>query len=229
MRTLMAMALTAAMVAPIYAQRQRGQGRGGFGGGMFGPPSGAMLLNSEDVQKDLKLTDEQKTKVKDFQTKRMEAMRELFSGGERPDREKMQEIRKKNQEEDAKFLKDALTADQNKRLKQIGYQTAGVMVFSNPDVQSQLKLTDEQKEKIKEIGDQMRKDMQDLRSGGGRPTPEQTKKMEALRKEAKDKVTDVLTADQKKTWEEMTGPKFTGKIQTPGFGGGRRRGGAGGN
>lgn len=232
MRTLMALVLTAAMVAPIYAQRQRGQGRGGFGGGMFGPPSGVMLLNSEDVQKDLKLTDEQKTKVKDFQTKRLEAMRELFSGGERPDREKMQEIRKKNQEEDAKFVKDTLTADQAKRLKQIGYQTGGVTVFASEDVQKELKLTDEQKEKIKGIMDQMRKDMADIRggAGGGRPmqlTPEQQKKVEALRKEANEKLQDVLTADQKKTWETMTGPKFEGKIQPPG--GGRRRGGANGN
>jgi Spy/CpxP family protein refolding chaperone len=229
MRTLMALVLTAAMVAPVYAQRQRGQGGRG---GMFGPPSGAMLLGSEDVQKDLKLTDEQKEKYKEFSTKQREAMRELFAGGERPDREKMQEIMKKNQEEGAKFVKDNLTADQAKRLKQIGYQVGGVNVFASEDVQKELKLTDEQKEKIKGIMDQMRKDMADIRGGtgggGGRPmlTPEQQKKMEALRKEATEKVHEVLTADQKKTWETMTGPKFEGKIQPPG--GGRRRGGANG-
>ncbi len=232
MRTLMAMVLTAAMVAPVYAQRQRGQG--GRGGGFGMQQAGIGLLRSEDVQKDLKLTDEQKTKVKDFQTKQQAAMRELFSGGERPDREKMQEIMKKNQEESQQFLKDTLTADQNKRLKQIGYQVAGPGVFNMPDVQKELKITDEQKEKITEINNQMRKDMADLRGGGagggrGRPmlTPEQQKKVEALRNEAKEKTMDVLTADQKKTFETMTGPKFTGKIQT-GPPGGRRRGGAGG-
>lgn len=232
MRTMLALVLTAAMVAPLYAQRaQRGQGGRGGARGMFGAPTGAMLLASEDVQKDLKLTDEQKEKYKAFSTKQQEAMRELFSGGERPDREKMQEIMKKNQEESAKFVKDTLTADQGKRLKQIGYQVGGVNVFASEDVQKELKLSDEQKEKIKGIMDQMRKDMADIRggAGGGRPmqlTPEQQKKAEALRKEATEKVQEVLTSDQKKTWETMVGPKFEGKIQRPGAG---RRRGAGGN
>ena len=232
MRTMLALVLTAAMVAPLYAQRaQRGQGGRGGARGMFGAQSGAMLLASEDVQKDLKLTDEQKEKYKAFSTKQQEAMRELFSGGERPDREKMQEIMKKNQEESAKFVKDTLTADQGKRLKQIGYQVGGVNVFASEDVQKELKLSDEQKEKIKGIMDQMRKDMADIRggAGGGRPmqlTPEQQKKAEALRKEATEKVQEVLTSDQKKTWETMVGPKFEGKIQRPGAG---RRRGAGGN
>jgi Spy/CpxP family protein refolding chaperone len=199
---------------------------------MFGAPTGAMLLASEDVQKDLKLTDEQKEKYKAFSTKQQEAMRELFSGGDRPDREKLQEIMRKNQEEAAKFVKDTLTADQGKRLKQIGYQVGGVNVFASEDVQKEMKFTDEQKEKIKGILDQLQKDRRDVfgGGGGGRPmgglSPEQQKKMEALNKEAMEKAHEVLTSDQKKTWETMVGPKFEGKIQRPGAG---RRRGAGGN
>src|SRR5689334_4166360 len=66
MRTLTSLVLVAALAVPVFAQ-QRQRGGGGFGGGMFG--GGTALLNNEDVQKDLKITDEQKTKIKEFNDK----------------------------------------------------------------------------------------------------------------------------------------------------------------
>src|SRR5437868_3356951 len=106
MRTLTALMVTAVLAVPVFAQRPQ-RGGGGFGGGMGG---GAMLLGNEDVQKDLKLTDEQKTKIKEFQTKQQEAMRALRPPqGEQPDFEKMREAGRKMQEEATKFMKDTLT------------------------------------------------------------------------------------------------------------------------
>src|SRR5262245_19447588 len=116
MRSLFALIVTAAFTLPAYGQFQ-------FDAGMRG--GGTMLLRSDDVQKDLKLSDEQKEKVKAFQAKQSEAMREFFpQGGGNVDREKIQEGMKKAQEESAKFIKEALTEDQAKRLKQIGLQSA---------------------------------------------------------------------------------------------------------
>jgi Spy/CpxP family protein refolding chaperone len=232
MRTLTALMLTAVIALPAMAQRPQRPGGGGMG---FGPPTGVALLRSEDVQKDLKLSDEQKEKVKTYLAKQGEEMRSAFGGGGRPDQEKVAELRKKMQEENAKFQKDALTEEQNKRLKQIGYQVGGIAVFSTEDVAKELKITDEQKEKFKNIADQLRKDRQEVTGGGGggggggrRPmiSPDQQKKIDALVKEATEKAHDVLTADQKKTWESMIGAKFEGKIQQ-GFGGGRRPGAGG--
>src|ERR1051326_8376198 len=111
MRTLCALMLTAVLVVPAFAQRpQGGRGAGGFGGPMA-------ILASEDVQKELKITDEKKTKIKEFQDKQTAARRDAFPQGQQPDREKIQEFMKKSQEDTAKFLKDALTDDQTKRLK----------------------------------------------------------------------------------------------------------------
>src|SRR5581483_9214652 len=140
-------------------------GRGGFGGGMFG--GGPMLLANEGVQKELKLTDDQKTKVKEFTDAQMAKMREAFTGGQ-PDREKMQEMRKEMQEKGDKFVKDTLNADQQKRFKQIELQRDGLRAFQNADVQTALKLNDDQKEKLKGLGEEYMKDMQDLRGAGGR-------------------------------------------------------------
>lgn len=230
MRTFCALVLTAALAVPAFAQPPGGRGGRGMGGMMGGP---AMLLNSEDVQKDIKFTDEQKAKLKEFQAKRQEAMAELRNA----DMDQRQEMMKKLGEEATKFLKDTLTEEQSKRLKQIGLQnslkTNPGAAFASEETATALKLTDDQKSKIKEIADQLNKDRREVFGGGqgggggrgrGQMTPEQTKKLEALSKEAHEKIMEVLTGDQKKTLEDMQGKPFEGKIQM----GGGRRGGAGG-
>src|SRR5262249_44651612 len=119
---------------------------GGRGMGMFGGGGGAMLLGIEDVQKELKLTDEQKTKYKEFNDKQAAARREAFGGGGGGgggfDREKMQEFMKKSQEDTTKFLKDTLTEDQSKRLKQLGLQaslrTSAAFAFFTPSFQDMM-------------------------------------------------------------------------------------------
>src|SRR5262249_34696829 len=117
MRTLTALILTAALAVPAFAQRQR-PGGGGFGG--FG--GGPLMLARGDVQEELKPTDEPQTQGKEFNDKQAAARREAFGGGGQPDPEKMREMMTKMREESTKFLKDTLTEDQNKRLKQLTLQ-----------------------------------------------------------------------------------------------------------
>ena len=245
MRTVTALILTATLAVPAFAQQP--PRRGGGAGGMFGGGGPAGLLRSEDVQKELKLTDEQKTKLKEFNDKQAAARREAFGGGGGGggfDREKMQEFARKSQEETTKFLKDTLTEDQNKRLKQIGLQQSmktspagalftisfsqdGISLGEPTETGKALKVTDEQKDKIKSINEQSMKDIRELFTPGERPSADAQKKMENLRKEAAEKVMEVLTEEQRKTLKELQGEEFKGKIET-GPPGGRRPGGAGG-
>src|SRR5438309_9377464 len=102
------------------------------------------LQSSVVDHKELKLTDEQKTKVKEFTDAQREKMRDAFAGGQ-PDPEKFAEFRKTATEAADKLVKDTLNADQQKRLKEIQYQAMGVRAFSNEDVVKALKLTDDQK------------------------------------------------------------------------------------
>jgi Spy/CpxP family protein refolding chaperone len=209
---------------------QGGQGRGGFGGGMMGGATVAALLNLDGVQKELKVTDEQKTKIKEFSDAQRAKMQEAFSGGA-PDQEKMAEMRKAATEAGDKFVKDTLNADQQKRIKQLLYQAMGIRAFSNDDVVKTLSLTDDQKGKVKTLSDEMRKDqqelMQDLRGGGDAAT-EARKKMTTLGKEYLAKAADVLTPDQRKQWKEMTGDPVDPSILQAAPGGRGNRGGAGG-
>jgi Spy/CpxP family protein refolding chaperone len=205
--SLLALSAAALLASPAFSQPPGG-GRGGMqmGGGGIGA-----ILGNVSVQEELKLDDKQKEKAKEFAAKMQEKMQELrgsFQGLSREEiGEKMREVAKTQTEAAEKFMKEVLTPEQHKRAKQIALQQARLMAFTMEDVVKDLKLTDEQKEKIKALGDDMRKDMQELRGSGGDPQ-EMRQKTQSLTKEYFTKATEILTPDQKKHWAEMTGKPF---------------------
>ncbi len=220
-----AVLLLAVGVAMSQDTRRQRPGQGGFGGfGGFGPGMGrgasTMLLMNKGVQEELKLTDEQKDKIKAYSEEAMKAgfgqFGKLRDLPENERREKMQAMMKEMAEKAEKFVDETLKPEQKTRLKQISYQQMGVQAFSDKEVAEKLKLTDEQKEKIEGISKQSREEMGQLfRSGGSRE--EMGPKLTALRKETMEKVQGVLTADQKKIWSELTGAPF--ELRMEGFGG----------
>jgi len=120
-----------------------------------------------------------------------------------------------------KALAEVLNAKQATRLRQIDLQVRGVNAFNDSKVQSQLKITDEQKENIKTIITESGKERQELAKeafGGGGDFKSFQEKSTALDKETNEKIQGVLTADQRKQWKQMTGDEF--KLNTPAFGGG---------
>ena len=229
----LAAALFAAGAVAVVEAQPGGRQQGGFGGGVHG-----MVLNNKALQDELKVTDEQKEKLKavadkqaEQNKKRGEALKE--AGG---DREKMKdlfaEMQKGNEKLQAEIktaVDAALTADQKKRLQQIERQMGGVRALATDELAAELKLTDDQKTKIKGIADEYQKDSRELFGrggfGGGKggfdkdKMEENQKKREKLTKAATADVEDVLTADQKKQWKEMTGEPFDTTKLFQGFGG----------
>lgn len=181
-----------------------------FGGRMALQGGPAMLLSNTSVQKELKLSEEQVKKVKEFTAAQMqkvqEVIQEALNGGGPPDREKMQEMMKSGTEAAEKFVKDTLKPEQQKRLKQISTQQMGLGAFANEEIAKALKITDEQKDKIKGLINEHRQDLQDL--GRDRFTQEGMAKLKTLNKQYMDKVTEWLTADQKTAWKELLGEPF---------------------
>jgi hypothetical protein len=217
-KMVLVLGLAALLAGPALAQGQRRQGQrgGGFGQGGVG-----QLLQNESVQKELKMDPDQVTKTKDAVTKVTEAhrddtakLREITDMAER--REKMQALNATVTKETLAAVGDILKPDQLKRLHQIQLQTAGLRAFSQTEVQTALKLTDDQKAKIKTISDDVTKETADLRpmrgagggGGGGRGNPENLAKIQAIQKTGLEKAQGVLTDDQKKTWKDMTGEPF---------------------
>jgi len=211
---VLALGAVALLSTPILAQG-RGGGRGGIG----------QLAQNKSVQEELKVKDDTATKIKEAVDKVREDNKDDIA--KLRDRNTPQEdrtaINKKVNEAYTKSLKDILSSDQMKRLEQINHQQQGIRVFQNEEVQSALKLTDDQKGKLKTIGEDMQKEMTGLRpAGGGRPDAETLTKMDTLRKETMTKAKDTLTADQKKTLDELLGKPFTVKPDPRANGNGTR-------
>jgi hypothetical protein len=237
-----------------------GGGGRGFGGGgmMMGRGGGGVsgLLRMEEVQKELKLTDEQKKTITDEGTKMGEAMREIFSGFGRgtevtdESRKKMEEGQKKLAEMAKTFeksLETILDPDQQDRLIGLMLQRSGVRAATSSEmVAASLEITEEQKTKFaeaeKQNGEEMAKAMEGM--GGRRPRGEDAggeqqsdedraaqiekfrKKMEEMNKAAEERLLAVLTDDQKSKIESLKGEKFT--FPEPQFGGFGGGGGGGG-
>jgi Spy/CpxP family protein refolding chaperone len=218
---LVASALFVAVAGGVQAQRPMQQ--------RAPAPLGVLVLTNAELQKELKITDDQKkdlkelmTKAEDLNKKRAEAM----SGGQ-PDRAVLTELQKSAETLAADVKKTgekAFTEDQKKRIKQIDVQRMGFAAFSNEDIVKELKVSDDQKKTLKEVADGYRKAVMDLRTeigggGQGRLDPEKqaelTKKTATLTTETMEKVMKGMSDDQKKTWKEMTGEKFDISKLTP--------------
>jgi hypothetical protein len=209
----------------------------------------AVLLNNSGVQKELKLDEEQIKAVqemnktsgfgfggfgkgkggfddaaKERMTKMFEKLGQLKDVPEDKLDDKIREVFKEEIEGPTKAAEKILKPDQAKRLQQISRQNAGVRGLIGEETAKELKLSDDQKGKIKSISTELDKDVAELSPmgkggfggfGGGRVSPETREKIANLRKEAMEKATEVLSADQKTKWKELTGEPFEVKLEFP--------------
>ncbi len=205
-------ALAAAVVVmacgPALAQQQRRGFGGGFGGGAI------FLLGQKSVQEELKLSEDQVKKVKELSDKQRESFQGLRDLSAEERRDKIQEMTKAND----KALAEILKPGQLKRVRQISLQQQGAFALVNPEVAKALNISEEQKDKIREIQTKAREESQGL----GRDE-EGIKKRQEIRKSTNEKVMGVLTAEQKTKLKEMQGEPFKGEIRFGPPGGGRNR------
>jgi type II secretory pathway component GspD/PulD (secretin) len=213
--------------------RQRGPGRGGAGGDRGGPGRGGQggfggfggggaaffggggrsglldLANrDEQAQAEVKLTDDQKAKIKELadslQPDRQAMFARFGAAQTDEDRQKLQEEMTREAEErrktgDAK-LKELVSAEQFTRLEQLWLRQAGHGALSRDEIAAALKLSDEQKADVKKIQDEY---TEALRTGGFRMPRDER---EQLRTDRDAKLAKVLSADQTKVWEVKLGP-----------------------
>jgi hypothetical protein len=151
------------------------------------------LLRNASVKKELRLTDDQGAKVDD-------AVWEALS--------------------------KVLDHEQLQRLKQIDLQQRDYFAFGDPSLQATLKMTKDQKENIKIILADAERELKGLMDtikgafGGGVAGLKGAgafqgigDKVTSIRKETRERCTEVLTSDQKRMWEELVGDEF--KIELP--------------
>jgi len=207
--SLAALGLAALLSSPALAQGPR---RGGFGGGFGGPGAGINLLGNASVQKELKLDDSQVEKAnklaEENRAKGRDRFQELQGLSQEERGKKMQELAKESREETHKAVTEILKPEQRRRFYQIRNQVLGVAAFNEPYLQRELKLTDEQKEKIQKIESESRDQVRELVQSSAGDREGLRDKMTAHRKETLNKVLGVLGDEQKKTYQEHLGAPF---------------------
>ena len=179
-----------------------------------GPPPGShvhFLLHQKPVQDDLKLTQQQFSKIQEQIFRDMQQVKQLKASlPPEQFKEKMHELFK---EKDKNVLA-LLQASQQKRLKQIMLQVQVPRVFTDRTVAKELKLDDEQQQQMSTIMDTATRDQQILFESKPQPAVMQ-KKMAELKKKATEQTLAVLTSEQRSQWSEMIGTAFKGQIQLP--------------
>jgi Spy/CpxP family protein refolding chaperone len=252
-RTLFALVATIAVAASALAQGGSGNPatqRNRQFGGMTNSES--MLLMREDVQKDIKLTPEQKTKLEAIRTEMQEKMRSQFQfgrgggdgggnggtgsgqagvrGGDGGtiDMQAIQKQMETMQKESNEKAKAVLTPEQWARLGQIRVQLGGPRLLLEDEMAKKLGLKAMQKLSITELLDKQSAANQQI----GMKMREEGADREALTAEIRKndeimraEVDKVLTEEQRTMLKGMEGAKFVADPNQNMFGG---RGGFGG-
>lgn len=215
-KTVLTGVLIVLLAVPVLAQFQFG--RGMFGGGL----DATALLGNPDVQKALKLTEEQTKAITEATTARNEAIKSAFADMDREAVTKATETFTKAMGK----VKDALKPEQLKRLGQLEIQAAiqnnQPTIFNRAEVQKALNLSDKQKEMIKETLGNLEKDGKELAEdakGDFGKIKEMMTKMQAINKEAFTKIAKGMSEDQQRVWKDLQGEKFDGKLGGFGKGG----------
>jgi Spy/CpxP family protein refolding chaperone len=189
------------------------------------------LLQNPQVKSELKLTDDQITKLKEIEsgllasvTTSSKAIKEKYKTIEALPKDKQDAEKKKLADDIEKGLatltKDSqakvgkvLTPEQDKRAKEILLQKFDFGIITKDDFATELKLTDAQKKQLNDIVGQMRTktigawEIPDKEDAAKRDKTltENRKRMEAVMKESNQQAKAVLTPEQLKTLETLKG------------------------
>jgi Spy/CpxP family protein refolding chaperone len=218
---LLAAAVLTLSTADVTAQDQ-GRARA-FRTGGESPNDPTYLLASESVQKELSLTDSQKTsiqKLRDAESGAHPFLRGLIGLSQDEIQKKLEQHAKENRDRVSKIL----TPQQTARLNEINIQVAGVAALSFDDVAEKLELTAEQKEKLANLADEARHKQTELNAANNgqslddvkrtRAREDYKQKLNEVTAERKNQAIALLTDEQQAAFKKLQGKKFdTSSIQ----------------
>jgi hypothetical protein len=195
-RTLVVVSLICCSSTLLAQDRRPPIGGFGFGAGALD------ILRRADVREELEIVEDQ---IKDLETIGEEMRtraRELFGGLRDLDpeqrREKLRESFRQIAEEAENKVSKVLLPHQMKRMKQLTYQMrfrGGTgRALTDGDLAEELEISEEQREALRKKAEEVEAELR--------------QKVNQLRKEAQDKLLSVLSAEQRKKFEEMIGEPF---------------------
>jgi hypothetical protein len=178
------------------------------------------LLQHPEVQTELKLGSQQIQRIskiaREVREKHKEDFDRLRNLGLQERRRQEADLTKAVSQEIMQALGDVLQPGQAKRVEQIHLQQQGLRAFADSKVEKALRLTDEQKNKLKISVEETAREVRLLFGPRSQNTFQQAlKKAEAVRGTAVQKGVVLLTDEQKKAWQELIGEPFQVKSDKP--------------
>jgi Spy/CpxP family protein refolding chaperone len=175
------------------------QGGGQRGGQRRGGGNTELTLAARaDVQKELAVTDDQKTKIADLNTKANEARRAAFQNAQQMDPAERAKIMADMRAQQKKDLAGVLNDGQMKRLGELLLQREGYNALGQESVQKDLGLSSDQVSKIKDLMQKAQEANAALRQNQDMTREERTAAQQK-----------VLTSDQDAKFKSMQGKPFT--------------------
>jgi len=184
------------------------------GGGNANNP--VMILLAPSVQKELKLTDDQKTKIysmaRTASQKGREMMRSMASSGGGVNPQMMMQAGMQIRQETEQSIAKILDTKQKERLDQIVLRVEGPIAVARPEIAEKLRLNSTQNEKIQGIVMEMRQGLS-MAIGQGTATGRINRKQASTltaqyRKAAVQQIAKVLESRQEAAFNKMLGEPF---------------------
>ncbi len=199
------------------ASAQPGGGRGGFGGG---PGMGGMmdigLLFSPQVREEIELVPEQEEQLREIGDSMREDMMSMFRDMRDMSEEERRAASEKMREKVDSKLKEVLLDHQYERFNQLRLQSqmqrGAADALGSGRIRDELGITDEQLEEMRKVAETAEAELRT--------------KIQKATQEAREKVLEVLTAEQRAKWKTLVGESF--EFQQGGWGRGGGFGGPGG-
>jgi len=165
------------------------------------------IMAREDVQKELKLTADQISKINDI-------ISDVVKDGPNGSKIMMLHPGADVDGMDADVAK-LLDDKQRKRMKEVWLQITGGRAFVKDEIAKEIGITKEQRTKITELQQEMMTQMREMAVQPGEAmNEERLAEIKKMQKEMEAKIEKLLTKEQQATWTTMKGAKFemkTGK------------------
>lgn len=177
------------------------------------PESAAKLLGHRKLQKELKMTAEQRIGIVDALADTDEAFAKKFQELAKFPNLPEEAFDKLDREQEAARTKvfvdsaKGLTAAQQTRLRQLDVRVRGVSAFADPAIEKALQLTDAQKKKVRDAVAQVKTALTKYFDDDEGTETEQKERLFAFRAERQKDIEGALTKEQKELWLRLLGEK----------------------
>jgi serine/threonine protein kinase len=178
------------------------------------------LAREASVQEELKLAKSQRDNLVDLdEQSNRERQKAYIASRNLPPEERRESDYKLAKQHETRLM-EVLNEQQLERLKQIDRQLQGPRVFQDSTIASALKLTVDQKAKVRKIAEESLQAMLPFgdKGGGKKGGKERGPRFDRVQKAEIKKVLEVLSPEQQARWQELAGPTFEGQVTNRFFG-----------